>query len=240
MSGSKQALKQVLEQGPQSPSKCREAISGVRGARKLRTPQALNVPTPWVFGSPAVGVRDLLGMTFEPPPFPTKALGIRTVSFPYGSKQLGTRGPPLTSPQNLLSTLLEKVLRLSHAGAGNDIWTKGPRLILRAFSEALPAQKALRLNRSSTSLRRDEKSLSHLLPLLWCILLGCEDFNFLPTNGFSIQPLKVERLAGEQKATLVSAPRRAPNPGRRYASAPARGEATRKQWAGRLWCVLSP
>ena len=30
---------------------------------------------------------------------------------------------------------------------------------------------------------------------------GCEDFNFSPTNGFSIKPLKVKLLAGEQKAT---------------------------------------
>ena len=37
---------------------------------------------------------------------------------------------------------------------------------------------------------------------LWCILLGCQDFNFLPTNGFSIKPLKVKLLAGEQKATM--------------------------------------
>ena len=27
------------------------------------------------------------------------------------------------------------------------------------------------------------------------------DFRFLPTNGFSIKPLKVKPLAGEQKAT---------------------------------------
>ena len=33
------------------------------------------------------------------------------------------------------------------------------------------------------------------------LLLGCWDFNFLPTNGFSIKPLKVKRFAGEQKAT---------------------------------------
>ena len=33
------------------------------------------------------------------------------------------------------------------------------------------------------------------------ILLGCQDFNFLPTNGFSMTPLKVKLLAGEQKAT---------------------------------------
>ena len=32
-------------------------------------------------------------------------------------------------------------------------------------------------------------------------LLGCWDFNFLPTNGFSIKPPKVKLLAGEQKAT---------------------------------------
>ena len=39
------------------------------------------------------------------------------------------------------------------------------------------------------------------LQVLWCIFLGCEDFNFLPTNGFFIQPPKVKLLAGEQKAT---------------------------------------
>ena len=38
-------------------------------------------------------------------------------------------------------------------------------------------------------------------PFLWCILIGCQDFNLLPTNGFSIKPLKVKLLAGEQKAT---------------------------------------
>ena len=26
---------------------------------------------------------------------------------------------------------------------------------------------------------------------LWCILLGCQDFNFLPTHGFSIKPLEL-------------------------------------------------
>ena len=36
---------------------------------------------------------------------------------------------------------------------------------------------------------------------LWRMLLGCWDFIFLPTNGFSIKPLKVKLLAGEQKAT---------------------------------------
>ena len=36
---------------------------------------------------------------------------------------------------------------------------------------------------------------------LWCILLGCSDFNFSPTSGISIKPLKVKLLAGEQKAT---------------------------------------
>ena len=36
---------------------------------------------------------------------------------------------------------------------------------------------------------------------LWCMLLGGKDFNFLPTNWFSINPLKVKLLAGEQKAT---------------------------------------
>ena len=35
---------------------------------------------------------------------------------------------------------------------------------------------------------------------LCCILLGFYDFNFLPTNGFSIKPLKVKLFAGEQKA----------------------------------------
>ena len=29
---------------------------------------------------------------------------------------------------------------------------------------------------------------------------GCQDFNLLPTNGFSIKPRKVKLLAGEQKA----------------------------------------
>ena len=38
---------------------------------------------------------------------------------------------------------------------------------------------------------------------LCCILLGCWDFNFLPTSGFSIKPLTVKLLAGEQKATEV-------------------------------------
>ena len=32
---------------------------------------------------------------------------------------------------------------------------------------------------------------------------GCSDFNFLPTNGFSLKPQKVKLLAGEQKATEV-------------------------------------
>ena len=34
----------------------------------------------------------------------------------------------------------------------------------------------------------------------WCILLGCLDFNFLPTNGLSIKPL-VKLFAGEHQAT---------------------------------------
>ena len=32
-------------------------------------------------------------------------------------------------------------------------------------------------------------------------MLGCWDFNFLPTNGFSTKPPKAKLLAGEQKAT---------------------------------------
>ena len=31
-----------------------------------------------------------------------------------------------------------------------------------------------------------------------------KDFNLLPTTGFSITPLKVKLLAGEQKATEIS------------------------------------
>ena len=30
---------------------------------------------------------------------------------------------------------------------------------------------------------------------------GCQDFNLLPTRGFSIKQLKVRLLAGDQKAT---------------------------------------
>ena len=37
--------------------------------------------------------------------------------------------------------------------------------------------------------------------VLWCILLGCWDLNFLLTNGLSIKPPKVKLLAGEQKAS---------------------------------------
>ena len=33
--------------------------------------------------------------------------------------------------------------------------------------------------------------------------LDASDFNFLPTDGFSIKPLKVKLLAGEQKATKL-------------------------------------
>ena len=29
---------------------------------------------------------------------------------------------------------------------------------------------------------------------LWCILLGCQDCNLLPTHGFSIKPLKVSHF----------------------------------------------
>ena len=43
--------------------------------------------------------------------------------------------------------------------------------------------------------------------ILWCSLLGCLDFNFLPTNGLSTKPLKVKLLAGEQKATENVDPR---------------------------------
>ena len=32
---------------------------------------------------------------------------------------------------------------------------------------------------------------------------GCWDFNFLPTDGVSIKPLKVKLFAGEQQATKV-------------------------------------
>ena len=32
---------------------------------------------------------------------------------------------------------------------------------------------------------------------------GCWGFKFVPTNGFSIQPLKVQLLAGEQVATEI-------------------------------------
>ena len=37
--------------------------------------------------------------------------------------------------------------------------------------------------------------------LLLRILLGGWDFNLLPTSGFSMKPLKVKLVAGEQKAT---------------------------------------
>ena len=40
--------------------------------------------------------------------------------------------------------------------------------------------------------------------MLWCILLGCLDFNFLPTDGFTVKTPKVKLLAGEQKATELS------------------------------------
>ena len=36
---------------------------------------------------------------------------------------------------------------------------------------------------------------------LWCILPSNVRTNFLPTHGFSIKPLNVKLLAGEQKAT---------------------------------------
>ena len=42
---------------------------------------------------------------------------------------------------------------------------------------------------------------------LWQCAKGCEDFNFLPTTGFSMQPLKVKLLAGEQKATEIGFPK---------------------------------
>ena len=42
--------------------------------------------------------------------------------------------------------------------------------------------------------------------LIWRILLGCSDSNFLPTNGCSIKPLKVKLLAGELKATKTRSP----------------------------------
>ena len=38
---------------------------------------------------------------------------------------------------------------------------------------------------------------------LWCILLGCWDLDFLPTNEFFIRPLKVKLLA-EQSFSHVS------------------------------------
>ena len=37
---------------------------------------------------------------------------------------------------------------------------------------------------------------------LWCILLGCWDFDLLPANGFSMKP-QVKLFAGEQKDTLT-------------------------------------
>ena len=40
---------------------------------------------------------------------------------------------------------------------------------------------------------------------------GCWDFNFLLTNGFSIEPVKVELLAGKQKATEKNKQHRPPN-----------------------------
>ena len=30
----------------------------------------------------------------------------------------------------------------------------------------------------------------------WCVLLGCQDFNFLPTDGFSINPIEVKLFCG--------------------------------------------
>ena len=40
-------------------------------------------------------------------------------------------------------------------------------------------------------------------PLLWCILLGHQAFNSCQLKGFSIKPLKVKLIAGEQKATGI-------------------------------------
>ena len=46
------------------------------------------------------------------------------------------------------------------------------------------------------SLFKDVVTLVHVAKGRW-------DFNFVPTHGVSIKPLKVELLAGEQKATEV-------------------------------------
>ena len=53
----------------------------------------------------------------------------------------------------------------------------------------------------NTSWWQASAKFKHMRHELWCILLGCSDFNFLPTNGFSIKPLKVKLLAGQLEAT---------------------------------------
>ena len=64
------------------------------------------------------------------------------------------------------------------------------------------AEDASKLLLDSWTLFGRRSTISRVLPALpWRILLGCLDFNFWPTNGFSIKPLKVKLLAGEQKAT---------------------------------------
>ena len=83
----------------------------------------------------------------------------------------------------------------------------GPDAFARASKHTLPEADQSRLASfelqcqqapKMCSLIRGSRATKLYIYILWRILLGCWDFNFLATNGFSIKPLKVKLLAGEQ------------------------------------------
>ena len=75
-----------------------------------------------------------------------------------------------------------------------EVANRGWRDYGRGHSRQLAASHALSFS-EVTYLRESRRRL-------WFILLGCWDFDFLPTRmGFPFKPRKVKLLAGEQKAT---------------------------------------
>ena len=73
-------------------------------------------------------------------------------------------------------------------------------MVLDCCHAALPGLGLARLSGKRARLVQAHKKFPELITLVH-FAKGCQDFSFLPTSGLSIQPLKAELLAGEQKAT---------------------------------------
>lgn len=59
-------------------------------------------------------------------------------------------------------------------------------------------------HRGAKRLVRMDYEATLVISIICCISLGCENFHFWPTTGFSMKPLKFNLLAGQQTATVCS------------------------------------